>query len=230
MPTFNAECLTVGGNDAWSLGAGASKPAAVNGAAAGDDDDTTYIETATSAQRQSFVTDAPSLPFRDMTGNYDVTIRVKKVSGTTVFAVAHQRHSSTDQESANLFTAAASYQDGTANFANVPGGSGWTDDQVKNCEIGIFSNLSAATERCTTIYGSFTAEFVAAGFISLVAQLLPGVFSAIGGGLSMREFYRLLQDPRFARKCRLSGLEEHRKHFCELLAYGHPRYLFLGAA
>src|SRR3990172_2422457 len=51
MATAQLEALAIATDDAWTLTAGASKPIAVNSP---DDDDTTRIQSATNAQKQSF--------------------------------------------------------------------------------------------------------------------------------------------------------------------------------
>lgn len=162
--------------DNWTLGAGASKAAAVT---APDDDDTSYIDSGGSANTVQTFTYSPSLSTGDTITQIDITVRSKRTGGQNAnhvfgYSFTPNGGGTQTQESGNN-TATNTWADNSYSFTglSVVWGSGLTV-YVKNTQ-----NRSMAV---TTVSITITYTPGAGGGQPMVARarLVPGMRRAHG--------------------------------------------------
>lgn len=200
MATFTADVVSVGTFDAWVLGAGADKVAAV---LRPDDVDASYIRSTTLNDVQSYFHNADALPFQEVSSGLTVHGRARKTSdnGSIDWRV---RYGGTNVDFGPHTVSSTSYADFSDELADVPGGSGWTDQEIRDCEFGIeLTNDPTGDVYCTTLYATFDANFAPQGFIAIAASLLP----LLGPCLGLKDLIAMLNVAAIRRRVRVTAEE-----------------------
>lgn len=159
MPTEIIQVDAVIAPDDWTLGAGASKVAAVQSP---DDDDTSYINSGTSAGTQQWFTMAnpAAIGAGDAINSVSITARCKRGGATSANYRAGCNVSGGTQADGVNRTAGASYADTTETFALNPDAGAWTFSDLEGLRIGI-AILQTRDVRCTSFY--VTIDYTPAG-------------------------------------------------------------------
>lgn len=159
-----------GTDTAWTLGAGASKTAAVTPP---DDDATSYIHSNSANARNGFVMSNLPGPAKDVT-THAVVHRIQEANGT-------------DTVQAYIRKSGGTYHDATARGAG-PVWTTYTETDVVSCtvaevnaaELGMLRNPgNNVFPRCTTLKWDVTHTVFAGGFVLLMLEWL-GPLVAVG--------------------------------------------------
>ncbi len=161
----------VGATTNWTLGAGASKVAAVN---TPDDDDTSYIASGTtSGTTQQFTVANPSQVSANAVINFvRIVARCKRGGAQNCNFVVSTVLSASSTDGASQ-TGATSYANTQDDFTTKPGGGSWTLTDLQNLEIKI-RNTQARDLRCTTFY--VIVDYTPLSMTNLERRPLRGVF------------------------------------------------------
>lgn len=169
MPIINLFPTTVGSVDAWTLGAGATKPIACQS----DDGDTSYI-TASSAANEAFNMDPLPADAVAINGNVITIAKARNTSAGSITVI--QRYSGANNSSGGLATT-GSYADYQVSSATAPGGAGWTPAIVNATEARV--DWVSGNQRVTLMRHVVDYQASARGFAFNVASFL-GPLVAVG--------------------------------------------------
>lgn len=152
MPVETIQVDAVIAPDNWTLGSGASKVAAVQSP---DDDDTSYVNSGTSAGTQQWFTMAnPSaIGAGDTINSVSIIARCRRGGGTNAnYRCGLNVNGGTQADGADR-TAGAAYANTTETFTLNPDSAAWSLSDLNGLRIGI-ANLQARDVRLTTFYVS----------------------------------------------------------------------------
>lgn len=208
-----------GANNAWTLGAGASKW----GACTSNDGDTSYITATAIPQAQSFQHVAPSLPVGLVNTAKVSWIMKNGGGGAANVRPKFVRADGTNAVNGVAQTSGAAYGNFVSAALGNPyaGGGTWNDTDIRNAQMGVETQLGGAFDMRVT-YVDVTLDYVPAalgGLTSLVIGLvgplvavgldqIPGLVREIAvrtrGRLRFRAdeyaaLYRELREARYAR-------------------------------
>ncbi|MGE0454452.1 MAG: hypothetical protein AB7O37_20610 [Vicinamibacteria bacterium] len=214
--------------DAWSLGAGGSKAAAVDpGDPVSHDDGSTYIAVGAApggANLQSFYMNT-GVPLMVDVLNVDFFVRGGMASAGVEALSGQLFRAGTGGVSPS--STAAYYSTFSSLAYARPGGGAWVKDDfaVNNIQARVsVPTDSALAARVTSIWVELTHTVPAAGLIALVFEVL-GPLAAVG----LAEIPRLCRELATRRGVRLAP-RERLTLWRELRAYSAPRYYFRPAA
>lgn len=196
MATTNLSPASIGNRDSWSLGAGASKPAAC---ALPDDDATSYIEKSAADGSQNFIMEALSSA-AGVINRVDHGIRVYRYAGAT----GHLDHvwefnGSTMSNCGNSHNPGAAWTEyGEADIARPDPGGAWVpadfDGTATSCRFGVKADTIGAGDgfRCTTVWAFVDWDPTDGGGAYLVGQWLPPLIAVASHCLSKFDITQIL--------------------------------------
>lgn len=188
MPTQILRPLATGTFNAWGLGAGATKMAAVDtGDPVSHDDDTTYITNNETNNRQSFT--LTPIPVAGIVNTVSMASRARVTSLVAGNSMDDGVNIGATVVSANTYAlAATAYVTMGPTGVARPGGGAWQGADLYVLEMNIRASAGAATVfRGTSLWVVVDYLPPAGGFAFLLSGLLP----LIGGGLLLAEMPRL---------------------------------------
>jgi hypothetical protein len=151
MPATTFEVLSTGTPNDWTLGAGASKPAAVFYGGSHDDDSTYIVSVGLNTEQRFNIEDNITIPAGAPITSVDIIARCR----SEVALDPSQYFVSTvvggDVEAGATHNTTSSYQTVTDNFTLAPSGSPWTITDIDALVVEIQAS-DADIARCTTIY------------------------------------------------------------------------------
>ena len=226
MPIAILRPSAVGTYDDWTLGAGASKEAAVDpGDPVTHDDDTSYISIPASPgglTTQSFYLDT-GLPLATIVAVNNVAFSTHaRSNGSAGVAnyVAFMRRASTD-DGGSLDDPGSTYRTLAIDPYPRPGGGDWEpgDFGAGNIQGGVGVDFDEALAfRCTSMWAELDFVAPSGGYVLMLGCLLGQVF---GAGLLLRE---AAQAARLVRGRLLLSPDEVRQAWRELREDRHPAW------
>lgn len=196
MPTDRLLPAAIATDDDWSLGAGGSKPVAVQT----NDDDTTYISVTNNnvdSLRETFYVDALE-SLANQISQVDVASRSRRTSGINLQPRTYVRVGASTQAFSTTVT--GSYATETDADISRPGGGNWVPADFPGgsagAEIGVdnFPVDNTNVARCTWLYFDVTYSTVQSGAIVAIFGWLPPLIAAASHCLSRREVAWLLRN------------------------------------
>lgn len=180
MPAFTIRPNGQGAYTGWTLGAGASKPAAM-----ADSNDATYVHDPATGAMESYTLENLPATAGAISGSLTWHCRMNKAPGGAGTAYALIRYSGTNATAGWGPGLDVAIAEQTATFATPPTGGVWTPAAVNGLEAGFYNGMSVAVYAYDLwVTGTYTATTGGFGLILTMGVgpllVLPSLADLLG--------------------------------------------------